>query len=93
MASPKIKNQVNKANLTVFIEEGAKTLTIFRWLTVSELKAEIYKVTGIPPSEQRLFNGLIELCNPRLLEDYSLFSTSRKIKHLVLEFKIIFKFF
>ena len=54
---------------------------------MSELKTEIYKATGIPISEQRLFNGHVELSNSRMLEDYSLFD--KKNNKLLLEYKRI----
>lgn len=85
MASPKLKFKLHKAQLSVNIGHSVKKLVILCWLKVSELKQEIYKATGIPVSEQRLFNGHVELSNNRLLEDYSLFDKSRKHKHLVLE--------
>lgn len=87
MASSKIKSPAHQASLSVYIGNELRQLTIFRWLQVCELKTEIFKATGIPVSEQRLFNGHVELSNSRSLEDYSLFDPSIRNKSLVLEFK------
>ena len=87
MESPKIKTPPHKASLSVHIGDKFQHLTIFRWLLVSELKIEIFKATGIPVAEQRLFSGQSELVNSRLLEDYNLFDGSYKRKCILLEFK------
>ena len=87
MDSPSIKTAPHKASLSVHIGDKLQHLTIFRWLLVSELKIEIFKATGIPVSEQRLFSGQAELLNSRLLEDYNLFERSSKSKCILLEFK------
>lgn len=87
MSSPKMRFKPQKAQLSVSIGSSVKELVIFCWLKVSELKQEIHKITGIPVSDQRLFNGHVELSNNRSLDDYSLFDKSRKNKHLVLEAK------
>jgi Phosphatidylinositol 3- and 4-kinase len=89
MASPTLKHCAHKGTLAVHIGSKVTDLRVFSWLRVSELKTEIYKVTGIPTSEQRLFNGHIELQNSRFLEDYSLFDALRKNKTILLEFKHI----
>ncbi|CAG9332310.1 unnamed protein product [Blepharisma stoltei] len=81
------KPKVRRFKLVVQVAGVFKQLTIFQWMSVSELKQEIYRLFGVPVQQQRLFNGHLELSSSRMLEDYHIFNQDKKNRIIVVEFR------
>lgn len=86
MESYEAKSNHSQATISVCIDSCKKEFSIISWLQVSELKGIISKLIGIPVSDQRLFQGHIELSNSRILEDYGLFEQGRRARPIFLEY-------
>lgn len=87
MESFLVKPNHSQATISVSIDSCRKEFPIISFMQVSKLKGIIYKMTGIPVSDQRLYKGHVELSNSRILEDYGLFEHDRKSIPIILEYK------